>query len=286
VASSCSLAQSPAPLVESATGGPAIASAEMGERTRYSPGTFSWTELATTDLEAAKAFYGGLFGWQAEDLPVPGDSVYSMQRLEGKEVAAIAPQPQAQRDAGVPPAWNSYVTVESADSAAERAGELGGTVHAGPFDVMEAGRMAVIQDPQAAFFMVWEPKQQIGARRVNVPGAFCWNELAAPDLDAAPDFYGQLFGWRTEAYEGGPMRYLTIKNGDATNGGMREKRPEEPPYWLVYFAVEEMETALAMIRQLGGSVIAGPYDMADAKIAVAQDPQGAVFALYAGRLAS
>jgi predicted enzyme related to lactoylglutathione lyase len=256
----------------------------MGERTKYAPGTFSWTELATTDPHAAKAFYGRLFGWQAEDLPVPGDSIYSMQRLDGKEVAAIAPQPQAQREAGVPPAWNSYVTVESADSAAERAGELGGSVHAGPFDVMEAGRMAVIQDPQGAFFMVWEPKLQIGARVVNVPGAFCWNELATPDLDAAPDFYGQLFGWRTETFSGGPMRYLTIKNGDATNGGMREKRPEEPPYWLVYFAVAEMEPAISRIKELGGSVIAGPYEMANSEIAVAQDPQGAVFALYAGQL--
>ena len=266
-----------------AAGSP-IASSDMGERTQYAPGSFSWTELSTTDLDAAKAFYGSLFGWHAEDLQVPGDSVYSMQRLDGKEVAAIAPQAQAQRDAGVPPTWNSYVTVESADSAAQRAGELGGTVHAGPFDVMEAGRMAVIQDPQGAFFMVWEPKMQIGARLVNVPAAFCWNELAAPDLDAAPDFYGQLLGWRTEAFEGGPMRYLTIKNGEATNGGMREKRPEEPPYWLVYFAVEEMEAAISAIKGLGGSIIAGPYEMANATTAAAQDPQGAVFALYAGHL--
>jgi predicted enzyme related to lactoylglutathione lyase len=150
--------------------------------------------------------------------------------------------------------------------------------------VIEAGRMAVIQDPQGAFFMVWEPKAQIGARLVNAPGAFCWNELAAPDLDAAPAFYGQLFGWRAEPVEGSPMRYLMIKNGDATNGGMREKRPEEPPYWLVYFAVEEMEAALGRVKDLGGNVIAGPFEMGAAKIAVAQDPQGAVFALYAGRL--
>jgi predicted enzyme related to lactoylglutathione lyase len=256
----------------------------VGERTRYAPGTFSWIELSTADLDAAKAFYGDLFGWQAEDLPVPGDSVYSMQRLDGREAAAIAPQPPAQRDAGVPPIWNSYVTVESADAAAQRAGELGASVHAGPFDVMDAGRMAVIQDPQGAFFMVWEPKAQIGARLVNTPGAFCWNELATPDLDSAQDFYGQLFGWRAEPFEGGSMRYLLITNGDATNGGMREKRPEEPPYWLVYFAVEDIEAAISRATELGGSIIAGPYEMANARIAVAQDPQGAVFALYAGRL--
>jgi len=250
----------------------------MGERTQYAPGTFSWAELATTDAEAAKAFYGGLFGWRAEDLPVPG-GVYSMQRLDGKDVAAIAPQPQAQRDAGAPAAWQSYITVDSADAAAERAAELGGTVHAPPFDVMDAGRMAVIQDPQGAFFMVWEPRSNIGAGLVNVPGALCWNELAAADLDVAADFYSKLFGWRAEPFEGMPMRYMTITNGGATNGGMREKQPQEPPYWLVYFAVEDVDAVIDKVKQLGGSAIAGPYEMAMGKLALVQDPQGAVFAI-------
>jgi predicted enzyme related to lactoylglutathione lyase len=256
----------------------------VGERTQHAPGTFSWAELATTDADAAKAFYAGLFGWQAEDLPVPEGGYYSMQRLDGKNVAAIAPQPQAQRDAGAPPAWQSYITVESADGAAGRAAELGGTVHAPPFDVLDAGRMAVIQDPQGAFFMVWEPKNNIGADLVNVPGALCWNELAAADLDVAADFYAKLFGWRMEPSEGMPMRYMTIKNGQATNGGMREKQPQEPPYWLVYFAVEDTDAAIEKVKELGGSAIAGPYEMAMGKIAVVQDPQGAVFALYSGQL--
>jgi predicted enzyme related to lactoylglutathione lyase len=256
----------------------------MGERTQYTPGTFSWTDLSTTDPDAAKAFYGGLFGWEAEDLPVPGGGVYSMQRLDGKDVAAIAPQPPAQRDAGVPPVWQSYVTVESADASAERAGELGGTVHAPAFDVMDAGRMAVLQDPQGAFFIVWQPNNHIGAGLVNQPGALCWNELAAADLDAAPDFYGHLFGWQAEPFESGPMRYLTIKNGEAINGGMREKQPDEPPHWLVYFAVEDVDAGIAKVGELGGGTMAGPFEMAMAKIAIVRDPQGAVFALYAGEL--
>jgi predicted enzyme related to lactoylglutathione lyase len=256
----------------------------MGERTQYAPGTFSWADLATTDPDAAKSFYSSLFGWEAEDLPIPDDGYYSMQRLDGKDVAAIAAQPEAQREAGVPPIWQSYITVESVDAAAARAGELGGTVHAPPFDVMEAGRMAVIQDPQGAFFMVWEPKQHIGARLVNAPGAICWNELASSDLDASPGFYGDLFGWRTEPFEGGEMRYLTIKNGEANNGGMRDLQPQEPPNWLVYFAVDDVEQAMAKVGELGGSTLAGPFDMAMGKIGVVRDPQGAVFALYSGQL--
>ena len=132
----------------------------MGERTKYTQGTFSWTDLNTTDQQAAKAFYSGVFGWETEDLPV-GDGVsYTMASIGGKNVAAISPQPQQQRDAGVPPAWNSYITVENADQAAERAAELGATVHAQPFDVMDAGRMAVIQDPQGAWFLIWEAEEQ------------------------------------------------------------------------------------------------------------------------------
>src|SRR3954467_3705927 len=104
--------------------------AVMGERTKYTPGTFSWADVTITDQAGAKDFYSGLFGWEAEDLPVGEGVSYSMMRVNGKDVAAISPQPQQQREAGVPPMWNNYVTVESADAAADRAKELGATVHA------------------------------------------------------------------------------------------------------------------------------------------------------------
>jgi uncharacterized protein len=157
-------------------------------------------------------------------------------------------------------------------------------VHAPPFDVMDAGRMAVIQDPQGAFFIVWEPKSNIGAGLVNVPGALCWNELASPELDAAPDFYTKLFGWTVEPFEGGATRYLTIKAASKANGGMREAQPQEPTYWLVYFAVDDVDAAMNRVKELGGRAIAEAFDIAMARIGVVQDPQGAVFALYAGQL--
>jgi uncharacterized protein len=257
----------------------------MGERTEYAPGTFCWTDLATTDQEGAKAFYGGLFGWEADDRPV-GDGVhYSMMSLDGKEVAAIAPQPTAQREAGVPPLWQSYVSVDDADATAERAKELGGDVHAGPFDVMEVGRMAVIRDPQGAFFMVWQPRDHIGAQLVNAPGALVWNELGSPDLDASSAFYSGLFGWKIVPFQGGGEPYLSIKNGEVNNGGMRPLPPPgTPPHWLVYFGVEDVDEALPRVEELGGTRHAGPIDIQMATIAIVADPQGAVFALYAGAL--
>src|ERR1700756_2789601 len=160
----------------------------MGERTQYTPGTFSWADLNTTDQEAAKAFYSGLFGWEITDMPAGEGVNYAMGAIDGSSVAAISPQPQQQREAGVPPVWNSYITVESADAALGLAIELGGHVHADAFDVLDAGRMGVVQDPQGAYFLVWEPRSNIGASLVNAPGALSWNELHTEDIDAAEDF--------------------------------------------------------------------------------------------------
>jgi uncharacterized protein len=257
---------------------------EMGERSEYTPGTFCWSELATSDQGAAKAFYGSLFGWQAQDSPVGEGMFYSMQLIDGKPVAAIALQPQQQSDAGVPPMWNSYVSVEDADAVAERAKELGANVHAPPFDVMTVGRMAVIQDPEGAFFMLWQPREHFGAALVNAPGALTWNELQSPELDASAQFYADLFGWSLEQLPDSEERYLRIQNGGANNGGMRSLTPPSPPNWLTYFAVEDIDAALAKVDELGGSKLAGPIPISVGKIAVVADPQGAVFALHAGEL--
>ncbi len=258
----------------------------MGERTQHTPGTFSWTDLTTTDQEAAKAFYTSLFGWEVTDMPAGDGVTYSMASIDGKAVAAISPQPEQQRDAGAPPVWNSYITVQSADETLARAKELGATVHADAFDVLEAGRMGVVQDPQGAYFLAWEPKRHIGAGLVNAPGALCWNELGSPDLDGSASFYGELFGWTTSPMEGADPPYLVIKNSAGhTNGGIRPPAPPgAPPFWLVYFATEDLDGSLAKVSELGGNVLVGATDIGIAKIAVVRDPQDAVFALYAGQL--
>jgi predicted enzyme related to lactoylglutathione lyase len=257
----------------------------MGKRTQYTPGTFSWADLTTTDQEGAKTFYGGLFGWTADDQPVGDGIVYSMMQLDGQPVAAISPQPEQQREAGVPPTWNSYITVESADEALERARGLGATVHAPAFDVMDSGRMGVVQDPQGAYFLVWEPKDHPGAAVVNAPGALSWNELASADMEASAAFYSELFGWTVTPVEGFGTPYMRIKNRDGwSNGGIRAATESEPSYWLVYFGTDDARGALAKVEELGGSPIMGPIEIGDGMaLAVATDPQGAVFALYAGQ---
>jgi uncharacterized protein len=258
----------------------------MGERTEYTPGTFSWADLTTTDQNAAKAFYADLFGWEYEDNPVGDGVVYSIAQQGGRNVAAISPQPEQQRDAGAPPVWNSYITVEDADATLARARELGGTVHADAFDVMDAGRMGVIQDPHGAYIMAWQPKENPGAGLVNAPGALSWNELSSPDPDASASFYGDLFGWTTTPMEGSETPYLVIQTAAGrSNGGIQTPMAADtPPFWLVYFATDDLDGALAKVQAQGGNVLMPATDIGVAKIAVVQDPQGAVFALYAGQL--
>lgn len=263
----------------------------MGTRTSYEPGTFSWVELATTDPEAAKRFYAELFGWDYEDNPVPGDGVYTMAKVGGETVAAVWEQPEAQREAGAPPNWLSYVTVASADDAAAAAKEAGGSVHAEPFDVMEAGRMAVIADPTGAMFGVWEARQSIGAGRVNEPGCLTWNELATNDVEAASNFYTELFGWSIEELDtgGGPRIWSIGHEGgaDGQNGDVRELGPAEEsfaPNWMPYFAVESVDGTLESADKAGAATLVPGTDIPAGRFAALRDPQGAAFALFEGHL--
>jgi uncharacterized protein len=261
----------------------------MGERTSYTHGTFSWVENATTDQDGAKSFYAALFGWDYEDSPVGDGIYYSMAKLGGAYVAAIAPQQANEREMGVPPHWNSYITVDDVDAVSALVEELGGTLHAPPFDVMEVGRMSALSDPTGAVAYLWQAKQHIGAGLVNVPGTFCWNELATRDPDVAQRFWSGLLGWEFETIDAGPVDYWTIRDGDQPNGGMHrmgdEMPADVPPHWLVYFAVDGVDAAAETVESAGGrTVLPKTAAGGDNKFGVYRDPAGAVFGLFEGHL--
>jgi predicted enzyme related to lactoylglutathione lyase len=254
----------------------------MGERTSYPPGTFSWVDLATNDTEGAKTFYGALLGWEYEDTPIGEGQFYSMARIDGHDVAAIGP---LQGPEGVPPHWNCYVTVADADAAAARARDLGASVVAEPFDVFDAGRMAVIQDPQGAMLSVWQPNTSIGATLVNVEGALTWNDLISPDIEASARFYGDLFGWEIAEVEGSDGQYWSIANDGSRNGGIMPLPPGGHPAWNLYFAVGDTNAAVARAGELGGQTVMGPMDIPNgSRLAVLADPQGAVFSVATGEM--
>jgi predicted enzyme related to lactoylglutathione lyase len=252
----------------------------VGRRTSYTPGTFSWVDLATSDVAAAKAFYGGLLGWMAEDA---GDgSTYTTFRLGDDAVCGLTELP---RDGG-PPAWTSYVTVDDADAAVARAEELGGGATGRALDVGDAGRTALLRDPQGALVAVWEPRRRAGAERVNDLGCLCMNELATSDMDAAGSFYERLFGWTTEPVDTGPdgPPMVAVHNQGTLNASISAVQGGAPPHWRPYFTVESAERALARVGELGGTVLVGPVPIPDGGIGIAADPQGAVFALFEGEV--
>jgi predicted enzyme related to lactoylglutathione lyase len=250
----------------------------MGERSKYEPGTPCWIDIGT-DVEAAKAFYGGLFGWSAMDAGPPEETGgYGFFLQDGKVVAGFGPQ----QNPG-PPVWTTYVSVTDADAMVGKVEGAGGTVVVPPMDVMQAGRFAVFQDHQGAFFSVWQPGDTAGAELVNEPGAWSWNELNTRDVEGSKRFYSAVFGWDPVTHGEGPGAYTEWQIGGSSVGGMMQMPPmipaQVPPHWLVYFSVADTDAAVAKVKELGGSVMAPPMDVEPGRLSVVGDPQGGVFAV-------
>lgn len=258
------------------------------EVSKHVPGTFCWVELGTTDQEAAKKFYGELFGWTVRDVPMGPDSFYTMFQLNGKESAAAYALSQAEISMGMRCYWGLYISVENADDAVKAITAAGGTLIEGPFDVFDVGRMAVAQDPSGAFFKIWQPLKHIGVGIMGENNSMCWQELATRDLDAAKKFYSTAFGWDPQTKEAGPMQYTEIYLNDADGkpapfGGMYTMMPQMegiPPHWMPYFAVADCDAVSEKAKSLGGQVHVPPTDIPNTgRFSMMTDPQGAAFAV-------
>lgn len=253
----------------------------MPKKESYAEGTPNWVDLQSTDPEAAKTFYSGLFGWRFDDMPVPGGSAYSMALKDGEFVTALSAQAPQVAEQGLPSLWNTYIAVDDVDSATKTAAESGGTVLMEPFDVMDAGRMSVVADPTGAVVSFWQANQHVGAALVNEPGTLIWNELLTDDGETAYAFYGKVLGVTTEVTDMGTGPYTLLKvGGEMVAGSMAPSMEGLPNHWHVYFAVEDMDASLEKVRQLGGQVINGPMPTPIGPMATISDPQGAVFSLF------
>jgi uncharacterized protein len=248
----------------------------------YEDGVPSWVDLGTGDIEAAATFYGALFGWEAPEGP-PETGGYRVCTLRGRPVAGLGPQ----MNPG-PPVWTTYVNTTDADAVATRVTANGGQVLAPPFDVMDAGRMAVFADPSGAAISVWQPSSHAGAGIVNEPGTYAWSELVATDVEGALQFYPAVFGWGAEKLPpSGDLQYVEWKLGDRSVGGMLPKPPmipaEVPAFWGVYFTVEDADATADQVTKLGGQVVNPPMDIEPGRFAVVKDPTGAMFNVMALR---
>jgi predicted enzyme related to lactoylglutathione lyase len=272
----------------------------MPERDGYIPGVPCWIDTSQPDPDTALPFYAGLFGWEFEDAMPPGSpGKYFMARIRGGDVAAIGSIPEGAPSAAM---WNTYIWVDSADETAAKARAAGGGVVTEPFDVMDAGRMAVLADPEGATFCVWQPNDHKGAQVVNEHGSLNFNTLATRDRAAAEAFYGAVFGWQTLAIPAGVMWTLPGYGDhlEEKTPGLREQmaqmgapegfidvvaaltpiadgESDASARWGVTFAVDDVAAVAAEARELGGQVVSGPLDAPWARVAVINDPQGASF---------
>lgn len=268
----------------------------MPERDGYIPGVPCWADTGQADPGAAAEFYGELFGWELEDVMPAGAGPYFVGRIRGGDVAAIT-QPE---QAGDPAAWRTYIRVERADDAAERVRAAGGAILAEPFDAGDAGRMAVFADCEGAVFRVWEPKQHKGSAIVNEHGSINFNTLHTRDTESAKAFYRAVFGWDTLELGPGMTMWTLPGYGDhleAKTPGLREQMAsvgapprfedvvasavpcegEEAPHWSVAFAVDDADEIARRTAELGGQVLAAPFDAPWVRTTVLSDPQGAIF---------
>ena len=273
----------------------------MPERDRYIPGVPCWVDTSHPDPDAAAEFYGGLFGWELEDvMPDGSEAKYFIGRIGGKDVGAISSQQDGDPS---PPHWNTYIWVDSADETAGKVRDAGGAVLAEPFDVMEAGRMAVFADPEGAAFCVWQARNHKGAHIVNEAGSLNFNGLNTRDVAGAKAFYGSVFGWTTLVLEGGAEMWTLPGYGDhleertpglrkmvAQSGGpvgfedvvasilpLADDQTDVPAHWNVTFAVDDADATAAKAKELGGTVIVPPFDAPWVRMAVLADPAGASF---------
>jgi predicted enzyme related to lactoylglutathione lyase len=253
----------------------------MAETKTYKPGMFCWADLSTNDQKGATNFYSTLFGWKTEDFPMEGGTSYTMARVSGKDAAGVAPLKPEEK--GMPSHWNVYFSVANADEATKKAASLGGKVMAQPFDVMEAGRMSVIQDPSGAYFMLWQSKRPEGAMATG-EGTLNWAELSTRNVDACGAFYSKLFDWSPKTEDMGEMQYTVFNSGQEPRAGMmammKDIPPSMPSHWTPYFTVDSCDITTKKAKSAGAKVAVEPQDIPNiGRFAMMFDPQGAFFAI-------
>ena len=248
---------------------------------KHAPGSFCWVELATTDGASAKEFYTGLFGWTAKDDEVAPGMVYTMLQRDGKNVGALYQmRPEMQ---GIPPHWLTYVTVDDVDALVAKAQSLGGKVIREPMDVMEIGRMAVIEDPSGATIAFWQPKLSHGFQICGETNLHCWTELLTNDVAGSKAFYNGIFGWEGKHSQSASNPYTEIYNAGQAIGGILELTPEmggTPPHWMNYYAVDDCDAMFERAKGLGATACTPVMEIEHVgRFAMLQDPQGAGFSI-------
>lgn len=244
-------------------------------------GKFVWHDLITDDVDRARQFYGGLFGWNFESTKHPNGGDYTVILLGDRYIGGIVHlDDPANADFS---RWLGYLSVADVDVAADYTVAQGGQAVVGPVDLPGIGRAAAIQDPQRAVVGLLrsdlgDPDDSLEPGR----GLVTWNELLTSDNTAATSFYAALAGFTVDAQqrEGGIYNVLESQ-GQRRAGVMTRPSDEVEPLWLTHFGVVDVRAASRKVTDLGGTVLLGPDpSLRFGLMAVAVDPNGAIFALH------
>jgi uncharacterized protein len=246
-------------------------------------GAPTWIDLATSDLEGAKQFYGNVFGWTFETAgPEYGGYVNAFSG--GRPVAGLmANDPQWNS----PDGWTTYLhtaDVRATLDSALAAGALTCATPAEPMQVPDKGWMALLTDPTGAFFGLWQPTGHQGFEVFGEPGAPVYHQLTSTDYAKAIDFYRQVFGWQVETVsDSDEFRYSTANfDGEALVGVMDGKgcMPEgTSSNWVFFLGADDVDKTVALVKENGGSVIREAEDTPYGRLAAVADPTGAGFNL-------
>jgi uncharacterized protein len=249
-------------------------------------GRFTWYELLTTDVAAAKSFYANVVGWGVGDAGDPGGD-YTFFTINQTPVSGLMTLPDEVRRRGASPYWIGYVAVDDVDAAVARVRQSGGTVHIPPAEIPGVSRVAVVADPQMTMIALikWLMPREEPPEAWSNPGRVGWHELLAADGDKAFTFYSELFGWQTAGTESATEgAYQLIAAGEQTLGGIFTKPAMvERPFWLFYFSVDDIDAAAERVKAGGGKILEGPGAVPGGWIVRCEDPQGVAFALMGER---
>jgi uncharacterized protein len=239
-------------------------------------GTPTWIDLMAPDVDAARAFYKDVFGWEY-DIGGPEYGGYTTARLGDRMTAGLmGPQPGAPP---MPSAWSLYFATDNIEADVAKAVELGAKVLSPPMSVGEFGSMAVCEDPTGAAFSFWQAGSHMGSQVTEEPGSAAWYELYSPNAKQARDFYTEVLGATADPMEGGP-EYYVLKHGEKMLGGIMQIDPswgEFHPQWITYFSVADVDKTVATVTKLGGKNMGPIDDSPFGRIAALMDPSGAYF---------
>jgi hypothetical protein len=240
-------------------------------------GTPTWVDLVSPDPEASRDFYKALFGWEY-DIGGPEFGGYATARKGKLNTAGIGGQPPGM-PADVPAIWQLYFASDDLKADVARAQQLGAKEVYPSMEVGVFGGMASLADPTGAEFNFWKAGTHVGTQLINEHGGPAWFELYTPDAKKARDFYTALLGMTSDPMPGG-LEYYILKRGSDMHAGVMQIDPawgNLPPFWSIYFAVDDTDKAVETTLKHGGKLQGNIDDTPFGRMAAVVDPHGANF---------